>query len=194
MAGGVRPLSTDTVVWETVWGRPGIARVSTNDQDVAGPTMRLTQAGAIRVFTDLRSTAIHRSHTHARGHTDWLWSVWIASGVRSASYSPRSSRSRRRRAAQLGGEDRHQLGGGGTGLSRVWVDRALRAASDSRADEGWHRRRPCSWQAPRPSASRRRQDRGRAQAGGKQASGQRPLPRTRLGVLDRLSRGQPRGH
>ena len=33
----------------------GYARVSTGDQDVAGQTMRLEQAGAIKVFTDLRS-------------------------------------------------------------------------------------------------------------------------------------------
>jgi DNA invertase Pin-like site-specific DNA recombinase len=33
----------------------GYARVSTNDQDVAGQSMRLTQAGAIKVFTDVRS-------------------------------------------------------------------------------------------------------------------------------------------
>ena len=33
----------------------GYARVSTGDQDVAGQTMRLTQAGALRVFTDVRS-------------------------------------------------------------------------------------------------------------------------------------------
>ena len=33
----------------------GYARVSTGDQDVAGQTLRLTHAGAIRVFTDVRS-------------------------------------------------------------------------------------------------------------------------------------------
>jgi DNA invertase Pin-like site-specific DNA recombinase len=33
----------------------GYARVSTGDQDVARQTMRLTQAGAIKVFTDVRS-------------------------------------------------------------------------------------------------------------------------------------------
>ena len=33
----------------------GYARVSTGDQDVAAQTMRLTQAGALRVFTDVRS-------------------------------------------------------------------------------------------------------------------------------------------
>ncbi len=33
----------------------GYARVSTSDQDVAGQSARLTQAGAIRVFTDVRS-------------------------------------------------------------------------------------------------------------------------------------------
>ena len=33
----------------------GYARVSTSDQDVAGQSLRLTQTGAIRVFTDVRS-------------------------------------------------------------------------------------------------------------------------------------------
>jgi DNA invertase Pin-like site-specific DNA recombinase len=33
----------------------GYARVSTGDQDVAGQAMRLEQAGAIKVFTDVRS-------------------------------------------------------------------------------------------------------------------------------------------
>ena len=33
----------------------GYARVSTGDQDVAGQIMRLSQAGAIKVFTDVRS-------------------------------------------------------------------------------------------------------------------------------------------
>ncbi len=33
----------------------GYARVSTGDQDVTGQAMRLTEAGAIRVFTDVRS-------------------------------------------------------------------------------------------------------------------------------------------
>jgi DNA invertase Pin-like site-specific DNA recombinase len=36
-------------------GIPGYARVSTGDQDVTGQTMRLTQAGALKVFTDVRS-------------------------------------------------------------------------------------------------------------------------------------------
>ena len=33
----------------------GYARVSTGDQDVAGQTMRLTEVGALKVFTDVRS-------------------------------------------------------------------------------------------------------------------------------------------
>jgi DNA invertase Pin-like site-specific DNA recombinase len=33
----------------------GYARVSTGDQDVAGQTLRLTQAGAVKVFSDVRS-------------------------------------------------------------------------------------------------------------------------------------------
>ena len=36
-------------------GMLGYARVSTGDQDVSGQTLRLTQAGAIKVFTDVRS-------------------------------------------------------------------------------------------------------------------------------------------
>jgi len=38
-----------------VTGILGYARVSTGDQDVAGQMMRLEQAGAIKVFTDVRS-------------------------------------------------------------------------------------------------------------------------------------------
>lgn len=33
----------------------GYARISTGDQDIAGQILRLTQAGAIKVFTELRS-------------------------------------------------------------------------------------------------------------------------------------------
>ena len=33
----------------------GYARVSTGDQDVAGQTLRLERAGALKVFTDVRS-------------------------------------------------------------------------------------------------------------------------------------------
>ena len=36
----------------------GYARVSTSDQDVAGQSMRLTEAGAIKVITDVRSGRI----------------------------------------------------------------------------------------------------------------------------------------
>jgi len=36
----------------------GYARVSTGDQDVAGQTMRLEKAGAIKIFTDVISGAL----------------------------------------------------------------------------------------------------------------------------------------
>src|SRR3546814_18599842 len=44
-----------TTVWEThgMGDILGYARVSTGDQDVAGQTMRLEEAGAIKVFTDV---------------------------------------------------------------------------------------------------------------------------------------------
>lgn len=38
----------------------GYARVSTGDQDVAGQTMRLEKAGAIKVFTDVMSSRFGR--------------------------------------------------------------------------------------------------------------------------------------
>src|SRR3546814_8668390 len=46
-----------TTVWEThgMGDILGYARVSTGDQDVAGQTMRLEEAGAIKVFTDVMS-------------------------------------------------------------------------------------------------------------------------------------------
>ena len=45
-----------TVVWETrLAGIRGYARVSTGEQDVAGQRLRLEEAGAIRVFTDVMS-------------------------------------------------------------------------------------------------------------------------------------------
>jgi DNA invertase Pin-like site-specific DNA recombinase len=62
----------------------GYARVSTGDQDVAGQTMRLTEAGAIKVFTDVRSDrtmerpglaallAYGAQWRHARGGADRL--------------------------------------------------------------------------------------------------------------------------
>ena len=40
---------------DSMGGILGYARVSTGDQDVAGQTMRLTEAGAIKVFSDIRS-------------------------------------------------------------------------------------------------------------------------------------------
>src|ERR1700756_3696199 len=40
---------------DAMGGILGYARVSTGDQDIAGQTMRLTEAGAIKVFSDIRS-------------------------------------------------------------------------------------------------------------------------------------------
>ena len=48
-----RPTARQALV--PLGGILGYARVSTGDQDVAGQTMRLTQAGALKVFTDVRS-------------------------------------------------------------------------------------------------------------------------------------------
>ena len=50
----------------------GYARVSTGDQDVAGQTMRLENAGAIKVFTDVISGKRHGAAW--TGRTDRLCS------------------------------------------------------------------------------------------------------------------------
>lgn len=48
----------------------GYARVSTGNQDVAGQVLRLQQAGAIKVFTDVRSSLVisHGQNAQLRGH------------------------------------------------------------------------------------------------------------------------------
>ncbi len=64
----------------------GYARVSTGDQDVAGQTMRLEHAGAIRVFTDVRSgksmdrPGLTELLAYARRTTPWrscALTVWV---------------------------------------------------------------------------------------------------------------------
>ncbi len=75
----------------------GYARVSTGDQDVAGQTMRLSQAGAIKVFTDVRSgrnmdrpgRCRNCSPMPARA-TRWRSCVWTVLGDHWASCWPRS--------------------------------------------------------------------------------------------------------
>ena len=51
----VRPSRERTVGGHTMGDVLGYARVSTGDQDVAGQTLRLERAGALKVFTDVRS-------------------------------------------------------------------------------------------------------------------------------------------
>jgi DNA invertase Pin-like site-specific DNA recombinase len=50
-----RPSRERTVGGRTMGDVLGYARVSTGDQDVAGQTLRLERAGALKVFTDVRS-------------------------------------------------------------------------------------------------------------------------------------------
>jgi DNA invertase Pin-like site-specific DNA recombinase len=50
-----RPSRERTVRGHTMGDVLGYARVSTGDQDVAGQTLRLERAGALKVFTDVRS-------------------------------------------------------------------------------------------------------------------------------------------
>jgi Resolvase, N terminal domain len=64
----------------------GYARVSTSDQDVAGQSMRLTEAGAIKVFTDVRS-----GRTMARrSASDWPGTFNRLSGSQSGRHPAQS--------------------------------------------------------------------------------------------------------
>ncbi len=72
----------------------GYARVSTGDQDVAGQTMRLTQAGAIKVFTDVRSgrsmdrPGLQKLLAYARHGGRRRSCVWTVLGDHSVTYWP----------------------------------------------------------------------------------------------------------
>ena len=74
----------------------GYARVSTGDQNVAGQTMRLEQAGAIKVFTDVRSgksmdrPGLAELFAYAKKATRSPWSASTGSGARWRNCSPRS--------------------------------------------------------------------------------------------------------
>ena len=69
----------------------GYARVSTGDQDIAGQTMRLTQAGAIKVFTDVRSgrnmdrPGLQIFSPMPAAATRWpscAWTAWVGRSAR----------------------------------------------------------------------------------------------------------------
>ena len=70
----------------------GYARVSTGDQDVAGQTMRLEHAGAIRIFSDVRSgksmdrPGLAELLAYARKVTPWRSCGLIASAAPLPSY------------------------------------------------------------------------------------------------------------
>ena len=72
----------------------GYARVSTGDQDVAGQTLRLTQADALKVFGDTGSgrtmerPGLEALLAYAREGTRLRLSVSTASDARSGSCSP----------------------------------------------------------------------------------------------------------
>lgn len=105
----------------------GYARVSTGDQDVAGQTMRLTEAGAIKTFTDVMSgkrmdrpglTALlvyaRLGDTLAVVRLDPSWP--LAGGI--AVHSHDAARTQDR-AAQPRGKDRYLLGGRRTDFPRL---------------------------------------------------------------------------
>lgn len=80
------------------------------------------------------------------------------------------------------------------GLPCLRGDRPFRAASDRRADKGWHRGGPRARQASWVAAPRCGQDRGRAQPGEIGPVADRRCETTGPRTINRLSRGQPGRH
>ena len=178
----------------------GYARVSTGDQDVVGQTMRLTQAGAIKVFTDVRSgrnidrpglqdllAYFRRGDTLAVVRLDRL-----GRSLGELLATVTMLKERGIALLSLGGEDRHVLGRRRTGLPRVRRHRPLRAPADCRAHQGRHRGGPRQREAPWPPTAGCRAHCSGAEAGRGRAVAHRRCAPARPGTLHRLSRGQPR--
>ena len=108
----------------------GYARVSTGDQDVAGQTMRLIQAGAIKVFPDVRSgrsmdrAGLTALLDYAR-EGDILAVVRLDRSLAELLATVAMLKTRGIAFLSPGGEDRHYLGRRRTGVPRVRRDRSL---------------------------------------------------------------------
>jgi hypothetical protein len=147
------------------------ARVSTGDQDVAGQTMRLEQAGAIKVFTDVRSgksmdrarprrtLGLCEERRHARRGPPRPPRT-LAGGI--ACHGRRFERTRNR-VVEPGRENRHVVSRRRARLSCVRRHRPFRASSHRRADQRRNLRRSRQRQAPRPEARRCRKSARRPQ-------------------------------
>lgn len=140
----------------------GYARVSTAEQDLEVQRRRLRdEAKAIRIFEDVVSgksfdrpglatlidyarpgdiVCVVRLDRLGRSLKELLETVdgFKRRGLEFRSLEERLDLVRHRR----------------TRLSCLRGDRPLRAAADRRANQGWDRRRPVTWQTPRPPAAR----------------------------------------
>jgi predicted Zn-dependent protease len=137
-------------------------RVSTGDQDVAGQTLRLTQAGALKVFTDVRS-----GRSMDRPGLDALLAFAREGDTLAVVRLDRLGRSlgellatvamlKERGIALVSLEEkiRQRLGRWRADLPCVRGDRAFRAAADRRTNKRRNRRRPRPQQTARASAPR----------------------------------------
>src|SRR3954447_3584158 len=140
----------------------GYARVSTGDQDVAGQTLRLERAGAMRVFTDVRSgksmdrPGLAELLAYAR-RGDTLAVVRLDRLGRSLAELVSSVNLLKERGIALVSlEERIDTrpAPGELVFHLLWGDRPFRAGADRRAHQG----RDCSGarqgQAPGPAAGR----------------------------------------
>ena len=95
----------------------GYARISTGDQEAAGQTLRLEQAGALTVFIDMCSgkatvrPGVEVLLAYARcGDTVAVIHLDGFGGLRGDLLAPAMLKERKHRPAQPGREDRHHLG------------------------------------------------------------------------------------
>jgi hypothetical protein len=178
----------------------GYARVSTGDQDVTGQTLRLTQAGAIKVFTDVRS-----GRSMERPGLDALLAFARDGDALAVVRLDRLGRSlgellatvallKARGIALVSLEEKIDTASAAGELELVFHVFAFRTTADRRADEGWNRGGPCARQAPWASTPRCGQDCRRAQTGEGRPVANRRCKTTRARAINRLSRGQPGRH
>jgi DNA invertase Pin-like site-specific DNA recombinase len=180
----------------------GYARVSTGDQDVTGQAMRLERAGAIKVFTDVRSgrpmdrPGLEALLAYAR-KGDTLTVVRLDRLGRSLAELLTTVAMLKERAIDLVSLEERIDTGSAAGELIFHVFGAIahfeRRLIAERTKDGIAAARAAR-QAARPPAARPGQDRGRPQAGGRRAlpNGRGAAARPRQ--VDRLSGGQPRRH
>lgn len=175
----------------------GYARISISDQDVAGQSMRLTEAGAIKIFTDVRSgrtmdrPGLVELLAYSR-NGDTLAVVRLDHLGRSlAELLATVSMLKERGIALLSLEEKIDTSSAAGELvfriPRVWRNRSFRAQAYRRANQGRNYCRSRPRQAIQAQTARRRSDRRSTEAGSRRIVAHRRSAPDRPRTFNRLS-------